>query len=761
MTQLNTPELNCVPFPRFLCMQRPRMLEGSDSAASKRPLAGLGCSDGGCYATGLYEVAGHNGRQFVSPSSKRGVFVTIKSCQRVIALLFASFWLSTATNAIAQSRFAKSDNMSGYVHWIDLYDSSNRKIDPAAEAPRPYSPAKTCGRCHDTATIAHGWHFNAVDSAADHGRPGQPWIWSDHRTGTHLPLSYRGWKGTHNPDALGLSRWEVAAKFGGFLPGGGVGTEEALLQPDSEPLVDRSRVTGPLLIDCMLCHRNQGSGYSPFVWTEQIEEENFTYAPTVALGLATVRGSTSRLKDDFDPEAEDAADRLPKIAYEQSRFRSDGKVFFDLVRKPTSDACYYCHTNVAASSIRGQRWMHDEDVHLSAGLACADCHRNSIDHHMVRGYEGEHHVAGEMVASLSCRGCHIGGEAGTEDALNGPGRFAAPKPTHRGLPALHFEKMTCTACHSGPLPGEEPVRQINSIAHRLGEHVRRTGEEQPGIVSSVQLPVTSSGLPTHDGEGASSGTGAKYTPHRMMWPSFWGTIEDGKVTVLNPEIVYDLIRRPLRVRKEFTEELGEVTLSLTKRKELLGENRAKLTEDDWTDEEKAKIAAAETEARQEQVGKHVAESLAALEEEFPNTQAVYVSGGMGFVRKGDADYEALPSEAIGELAEPYAWPVAHNVRPAAQSLGATGCLECHSENASFFQAEVRPVGLIPDQDTVPFKAHELQNADMLRLSTWNRMFVWRSTFKVIGLIALSLTALVTLSSLTSCIGGLRRRSDGS
>ncbi len=518
-------------------------------------------------------------------------------------------------------------------------------------------------------------------------------------------------------------------------------------------VVDRSHITGPLPVDCMLCHRKQESGYSPFVWTEQIEDENFSYAPTAALGLGTVSGSMRRLKDDFDPTAEDAAGKLPKVVYQKSRFREDGKVFFDLVRKPENNSCYYCHSNVPADSLTGNRWLHDEDVHLRAGLSCADCHRNSIDHQTVRGYEGEEHVAGASIASLSCQGCHMGSGDTDSSGLGMAGRFGAPKPAHRGLPPLHFDKLTCTACHSGPLPSETVGRQVNSIAHRLGEHVKRTGEEFPGIVGPVLLPIAGAGAADSDSAEAAK----KYTPHRMMWPSYWGTIRDGEVTVLNPETVYELIRRPLKVRRQFTDELAKVKLPLSKRKELLGEDRARLKEVDWTEEEKQKIAGAEAEARKQQVDERMAAALAAIEQSYPETQAVYVSGGVGFVRRGDAEIEAITSDQLGDNAAPYAWPLAHNVRPARQSLGATGCLECHSDTSLFFQAEIRPVGLLPDQEPVAVKAHVMQAADMARLQNWNQLFQGRATFKIAGLVALALTCLVTLSAMVWNIGNLWRR----
>lgn len=695
------------------------------------------------------EAKMRDARTIECPVQERSLGIRARQIRLVIALLALSFLASRT--ALAQNRYATSDNHSGYVHWIDLYDASNSKIDPTDENPKPYSPEKTCGRCHEYDTISHGWHFNAVNPEAKHGRPGQPWIWSDERTGTHLPLSYRGWEGTHNPDDLGISRWEVAAKLGGFMPGGGVGSAESFEAegaPESEG--DRSKVTGALPVDCMLCHRNQGSGYSPFVWTEQIEDENFPYAPTAALGIATVSGSMTRLKEDFDATAEGAADKLPKVTYEASRFRNDGKVFFDLIRKPTSNACYYCHTNIDAESVTGSRWLHDEDVHLRAGLKCADCHRNSLDHHTVRGFDGEEHPAGKRAAALSCNGCHMPSHDKTEDALSMPGRLGAPKPEHKGLPPIHFEKMTCTACHSGPMPSESLGRQVNSIAHHLGKHVKRTGEEGPGILAAVNLPVSHSTGEEHADEKL-------YTPHRMMWPSFWGTIKDGELTVLNPEKVYDTVRRKLKVRREFIEELSEVKLPISKRKELLGDERYRVKEDERTEEEKEKIAKAEEEERKVQVAERIAGSLAALEEEFPETQAVFVTGGEGFVLKGEEEIESINAEILGDAAKPYSWPVAHNVRPARQSLGINGCTECHSDDSLFFQTRLTPIAMLPGQTPDSIAAIDLQNPDRVKLDTWNQLFAGRSQFKIAGLIALGLTCLVALSAMVWNLSSWFRR----
>ncbi len=123
-----------------------------------------------------------------------------------------------------ESRFAMTHSRSPYVHWIDLYDANDSRIDPTDPKAAPYSPVYTCGRCHDYASIAHGYHFNAMEKLNDVGRPGEPWIWTDTRTGTQIPLSYRGWPGTYDPRALGISAWDFVLKFGRQLPGGGPGS---------------------------------------------------------------------------------------------------------------------------------------------------------------------------------------------------------------------------------------------------------------------------------------------------------------------------------------------------------------------------------------------------------------------------------------------------------------------------------------------------------------------------------------------------------
>lgn len=670
----------------------------------------------------------------------------------VICLGFACSLVLGSFCEAQTNRFATSDNDSGYVHWIDLYDAKNNKITP--DSPRPYSPMATCGRCHDVETISHGFHFQAGSENLEAGRPGQPWVWSDPKTGTHLPLSYRAWEGTYHPDDLGISRWQVALLFGGYLPGGGPGSETNLQSgpaPEagtalSEVAQNRARVTGPLLIDCMLCHQMQGSGYSPFAWTEQIKQENFAYAPFAAMGLGTIEGSVKKLKDDFDPAAEGAAAQLPQVKYDATRFRGDGKVLFNLVRKPQNNACYYCHTQTSVDALQGQRWLHDEDVHLRAGMACADCHRNGLDHATVRGFPGEKHPAGSAATVLTCQGCHLGADALMEDSganiqgaesslIARPGKLGAPQPAHRGIPPLHFERMACTACHSGPLP-DQTESQFLSRVHHLGEHVKRSGDELPTIGAAVQLR-----------KAAGSGEAARYSPHRWLWPSFWGRQKSsGEIEPLHPDLAAKWLRKPLKVRQDFSE-ISEIKLSSSQRREVLGDERGKVPEAELTAEEKQKLQAFADNLRTRQIDTRLKEGLVAIRAEIENDQAVFVSGGQVY-RLGEGDQlKTTSSQELSAGGAPYMWPIAHNVRPASQSLGIKSCTECHSEDSAFFPQPLVGVGVVPNQVTGTIPLPAAMDGDTRRQQAWNQLMQGRSLFKWFAVMAVAAVGLMWCGAL--------------
>jgi hypothetical protein len=370
-------------------------------------------------------------------------------------------------------------------------------------------------------------------------------------------------------------------------------------------------------------------------------------------------------------------------------------------------------------------------------LSCADCHRNGLDHQTVRGFEGERHLAGEIANTLSCQGCHLGADS---TGFTQVGRLGAPRPLHKGLPPLHFEKLSCTACHAGQAPTADVGRLITSISHQLGSHVKRTGDELPAIFGTINLPEPAT---------------QKYTPHRLLWPSFWGLIKDGVATPLNPDQVFELIRKPLKVRKDFAEELIEVKLTLSQRTQILGDDKlARMKFEELSEAQQKQIKDAEQLERKKQIEDRIAAALGEIESAIEGSKAVYVDAGTGLVKNSAGTLEQI--EQLGVHAEPYRWPTAHAVRPAQQSLGISGCNECHGSNSPFFYAEVTPEPVLPGRTLQASSVHQLQGADVERLANWSRLFEGRTVFKAISLIALALTGLVVLTKLAANFSAPRR-----
>jgi len=559
-------------------------------------------------------------------------------------------------------------------------------IDPEEEVLLPFSTRRTCGDCHSYGLIKKGWHFSSVDPNAQAGRPGQPWIYVDARTGTQIPLSYRPWPGTFRPEQFGLSDRQFTKIFGRQTPGGGAGETE---DPD-EPM--RQYVSGKLEINCLSCHNGdprQDQG-GPTGYAVQISRGNFRWAAAASSGLASVKGSADdmdEMYDPFDPFAVETAQsgktKPPTITYHQNVFDHEKNVFFNILREVPSHRCYFCHSNLYLGQQESEKWSADEDIHLKAGLSCVDCHRNGIDHNITRGYAGEEKTSSnELAATSSCQGCHLG-ESSSSDPV--AGRLGAPVPEHRGLPPVHFERLTCTACHSGPWPAAEPHVSKTSMAHRLGTpNVNKAREMLPHIASPVFARQS-------DG---------KIAPHKLVWPAFWGVLKDEQIEPIALATVTKII--------------GEL---------LSSENFP--FSGDWPD----------------LTADHIVKGLTSLaSDNSVEGKPVYVSAGKVY---GLDDAGELLRDNAHSAAEPYLWPIGHDVRPAAQSLGVRYCTDCHATDAPFFFGDVTIDSPIAAARGVK-KMIEFQ--DLGRFFTWvfAFSFVFRPWMKIIVLASCAVLAVVLL-----------------
>lgn len=605
------------------------------------------------------------------------------------------------------------------LHLIPLFAENEdgekgEQIDPTADDAMPFSTRHTCGECHTYEVINDGWHFNAVDPNVPPGRVGQPWLYFSAKLGVQIPLSYRSWPGAIHPNDVGFDPPEFTKIFGRHMPGGGPG--EVPAPPGDMQAVAEQYLKGKLEVNCLACHNGhpgQDQG-SPIGYAVQVSRENFRWAATASCEFAKVSGSVGAAPITYDPFMPGFDDEgAPEVTYDEGRFDDQDWVLVEVEREVPDHRCYFCHSNVyfTEGNEHGEKWIADEDVHLKAGLTCVDCHRNGMDHDMVRGYDLEDQVSDNpLAASTSCEGCHIGDEHGNRAE---GGRLGAPVPEHAGIPPVHFERMTCTACHSGPWPADTTEFTKTSRAHRLGTpNVNKDPNALPHIVTPVFATQSLAARLRGENEaGASEIPADKIAPHKVVWPAYWGRMEDAETV------------KPLAI------DVVEKTVGA-------------VFED---------VEVPQSGSWPELSDEHIVEALQALAP-VADGNGVYVAGGQVYRLDGEGE---LQVEADHPAAAPYMWPLAHDVRPAAQSLGIRACTDCHATDKPFFFGDVAVdspvVSATLTKEQIAFQAVGRAGAWAFAFS-----FVFRPWFKVVAIGAVAVIGIVLLLYGLKALGAVAR-----
>jgi len=558
--------------------------------------------------------------------------------------VFMALGLTSCLTFAQQAGDLDDGNRSVYAHRIGLYAEDSTgfrgpKITPDAQPQVPFSITQSCNQCHDVNIIAQGMHFNMMDTQVGPGRKSEPWIYADPSLGVQIPLSYRAWPHTLLPDQVGLSDQDFVQQFAHHLPGG-----------------------GPLEINCLVCHSQDArvdlggaGGYG-----DRLRRGQLSWAVTASSGVVTVSGGWG--------------DTQPSAHYSAAIFDDHNDVFLDLTKQIEDQRCEYCHSTTWVNVQDSRDFRHDPDVHQIAGLRCVDCHQATLDHKMSSGALSELMDTNSMGKDLlTCRGCHLGNPYADQPTA---GRLGAPVPQHKGIPLLHFEKLACVTCHSGPWP-EDTVGQVKtSRSHQLGTTF---GRKACQALPHVYYPVYA------------KGADHRIVPCKMIWPAYWGFLSDGQVTPVPVARVRMVARQVIKPR--FISEEG---------------NWPALTEE------------------------HVVDMLRGLGTlEDTAGEPVYVCGGLIHKRDDKAQLMSMKHSA----AEPCLWPAGHAVRPASQALGVRTCRDCHHEESAFFFGQVPVDSLLASDQGRVVSMIEFQQLDPVWAHRFGKSFKYRDSLKGVLFVA--------------------------
>jgi hypothetical protein len=173
-------------------------------------------------------------------------------------------------------------------------------------------------------------------------------------------------------------------------------------------------------------------------------------------------------------------------------------------------------------------------------------------------------------------------------------------------------------------------------------------------------------------------------------------------------------------------------------------------EETLTEEQVALVLEALAGASRAPAGETVSENGVADAESAGGIRFGYISGGRLFRLDGEGKLVSEKHPA----AAPVTWPLAHNVRPARQSLGWNGCTDCHSAGSDFFFAEVEGTGPLLTTKVEARTATSFMKLHGLFQRLFGVSFVVRPVFKVLLAVCAAVLGSLVLVGFLVAIGRL-------
>jgi hypothetical protein len=477
---------------------------------------------------------------------------------------------------------------------VPLEDAEGQLV---IESGKPLSLMQSCGKCHDTEYIAtHSYHATLGwdEKYAETGKaPPRPWDIAPGPIGRWDPLRY------DTVRELLLAPWRV------FEPARGT-----MIATDADtPLgawiekFGRSFAGAPaakkLEFNCLLCHIATPNHGERVRELRELSYERSSMATLVGTGLVErdENGKLQWQRKEFDERGAVSPQRLGLGRPRNENCRAchmgfgeyEGAVHFGFgpnnragVTTGTAFAAGRIHDsgmNIAGKERLSTPW----DVHAERLVSCSDCHhspnspvhaaKGSGDgpahlrfdarrastgdwllrpsHDFVKGYTSQGTVANHLDGTMrGCADCHDAAEA------------------HPKLPrqALHFETLTCTACHVPHVYGA-PRRMtdwtlLGPDRQPLSAH--RGADGDPNVATTLIEGYEPALLWQERGESE-----RKLAPHNLMASWYWvgrapetssviaaAFFTDGTAEAVRNEGMLRPVGRELLLRACFSGELG-------------------------------------------------------------------------------------------------------------------------------------------------------------------------------------------------------------
>ena len=130
----------------------------------------------------------------------------------------------------------------------------------------------------------------------------------------------------------------------------------------------------------------------------------------------------------------------------------------------------------------------------------------------------------------------------------------------------------------------------------------------------------------------------------------------------------------------------------------------------------------------------------------------YVAGGeVRFIGEG-----GTLERRADRAADPYLWPIAHDVRPKTRSLGVRGCSDCHATDAPFHFGSVAVASPFASVKESVRPMTEYQETSRVSAWAFSMSFLFRPGLKGLIILCFALVAAVVLISAVRGLGHLIR-----